>query len=789
MSLHPELSTARPELRRVRAILDDRAAGVLLVGGPGSGKTTLLETAFEGRDDGTTVLRCDDVDRVDPKAARELARRRRDGASVALTTRGPGLLPVPIAELVDEGLVEIVRLEPLPLDLLEQHLGGLLGGRVEHETVRDLRRLTGGDLRLLHALVADGRHSGRLTERNGVWIWHDGVEAGPDTSALVTAGLRRLHPEELMVLELVALARPVDSPSVLAVLDALDFDAAGLDRLILTGELVEDAPGGELRLTRPIIASVLRRHVTPARRRHLLRTLLEHEPEVNRPHVRIGRVRWMLDCGRRPEPAECLDAARTAAEIGENRTVIELTGHLLNGGADPTTPRVEVRILRADAARILGHHDVARRDLTAAAEHLDRTDDHGLRLAIARRRADLAQYVDDDPDLALDLVAAEMPGDDGSGDLAVRAELALREGWAGRFETAIPAAREVLAEPGLDPHQRLRLVTPTVLGLTAQGRFHEALDLLDDNRPEVQHLRIDARSPDVEFRSARFHLLLSSGRLDDAARLLASAERTEDWEFPPLRHIGRGQLAACRGRRQEAVEHLRIAVEALRGDDPIGFLPLAVAESAFAEAMAGHGERARRLHDELPEIPLGTCRALEAPISLARARTAVVLDLSDADELVAAVVEDCRRRGRHLVELAARHLQAWRWHRTATSAAPDHLVTEVRECVAAVEGPVGPALGQHAESLLRDPRRTRPNVTAVTAVGVPLPTPARTTRLTSRQEQVARLAAGGMASRDIAGELFISVRTVDAHLRQVFLLLGVNRRGDLAAALATLDPS
>src|SRR5699024_10028247 len=133
----------------------------------------------------------------------------------------------------------------------------------------------------------------------------------------------------------------------------------------------------------------------------------------------------------------------------------------------PTTPRIEVRILRADAARILGRHEMARRDLALAAEHLNRTDDRELRLAIASRRADLAQYVDDDPDLAIDLVTAEMPGDGAIGDLAVRAELALREGWAGRFETAIPAAREILREPELDPLHRLRLVTPTVLGLTA----------------------------------------------------------------------------------------------------------------------------------------------------------------------------------------------------------------------------------------------------------------------------------------------------------------------------------
>lgn len=782
MSRHFELSSIRPASRRIGAIFAEGTAGVLLVGGPGTGKTTLLEST--PGDTGGSLLRQDDVDRIALDVAQKLARHRRDGASLLLSTRSPALVPVPVAELIDEGLVEIVQLEPLPLDILEDHVGGILGGRVENQTVRDLRRLAGGDLRLLHAILHDGRRTGRLIERNGVWLAPDGVEAGPDTSMLVTAGLRRLGSEELVVLELIALADPVDSPPILTALDALDVDARVLDRLIRAGELVEDAPGGALRFARPVISEVLRRSVAPARRRELLHALLEHRSRMIGTHGRIGPVRWMLDGGRRPDPIECLHATRAAARIGENHTVLKLTEHLLDGGADPTTPLVEVRILRADAARMLGLHEMARRDLTTAAEHLDRTDDRELRLAIAGRRADLAQYVDDDPDLAIGLVAAELSGHGGVEDLAVRAEVALREGWAGRFETAVPAARELLAEPELDPFHRLRLVTPTVLGLTAEGSFHEALDLLDDNRPEVEHLRIDPRSPDVEFRSARFHVLLSSGRLDDAARLLASAERSEDWEFPPLRHIGRGQLAGARGRHREAVEHLRTAVEALRGHDPIGFLPLAVAESALAEAIAGHGERARRLHDELPEIPLGTCRALEGPIALSRARTAVALDLADADALIATLVDDSRRHGRHLVELAARHLQAWRRHRRAATAAPDELIAEIRTCAAEVEGPIGPALGQHAESLLRDPRRPRPNAARAAAVGVLLPEPARTTRLTSRQAHVAHLAASGMTSRDIADELFISVRTVDAHLRQVFLLLGVNRRGDLAAALA-----
>jgi DNA-binding CsgD family transcriptional regulator len=55
--------------------------------------------------------------------------------------------------------------------------------------------------------------------------------------------------------------------------------------------------------------------------------------------------------------------------------------------------------------------------------------------------------------------------------------------------------------------------------------------------------------------------------------------------------------------------------------------------------------------------------------------------------------------------------------------------------------------------------------------------------LTPRERQVAERAARGLASRAIAEELSLSVRTVDNHLRNAYAKLGVAGRDELAGVL------
>jgi DNA-binding NarL/FixJ family response regulator len=55
------------------------------------------------------------------------------------------------------------------------------------------------------------------------------------------------------------------------------------------------------------------------------------------------------------------------------------------------------------------------------------------------------------------------------------------------------------------------------------------------------------------------------------------------------------------------------------------------------------------------------------------------------------------------------------------------------------------------------------------------------TRLTAQEQAVAGLVAAGMSNRQVASELFVSVKTVQFHLTHIYAKLGIGSRAELAA--------
>ena len=57
--------------------------------------------------------------------------------------------------------------------------------------------------------------------------------------------------------------------------------------------------------------------------------------------------------------------------------------------------------------------------------------------------------------------------------------------------------------------------------------------------------------------------------------------------------------------------------------------------------------------------------------------------------------------------------------------------------------------------------------------------------LAKREVEVARLVADGLSNKEIGARLFISVHTVDSHIRSILNKLGVNSRAQIAAWMAS----
>ncbi len=230
-----------------------------------------------------------------------------------------------------------------------------------------------------------------------------------------------------------------------------------------------------------------------------------------------------------------------------------------------------------------------------------------------------------------------------------------------------------------------------------------------------------------------------------------------------------GLLALFDGRPAEAYEILARAFD----PDDIHYhsvcrwlLAPDLAEAALA---AGTVDQARELLAELPEL----ARRLPSEMLLvAQAYTDAVLAPDDTAEKRYAAAQDALPASWTLWR-ARLHLHHGRWlrrqRRNVDARIPLRLARDEFERVGAQ-----PWLDMAREQLRaagESSGRRRANTRA---------------QLSAQEMQIAVLASRGLSNREIGQRLFISHRTVGAHLYRIYPRLGITSRGRLAAALSAL---
>jgi ATP/maltotriose-dependent transcriptional regulator MalT len=193
----------------------------------------------------------------------------------------------------------------------------------------------------------------------------------------------------------------------------------------------------------------------------------------------------------------------------------------------------------------------------------------------------------------------------------------------------------------------------------------------------------------------------------------------------------------------------------------------ALPELVEAAARVGDTELARDALERLEETTQPARTDLALGIE-ARCR-ALLTDGDNADLLYREAIERLGRTQRR-PELARAHLLYGEWLRREGRRA------DSREQLRAAHDMFN-AIGMEAFA-----ERTGRELVA-TGEKVRKRSPETREELTSQEEQIARLARDGLSNPEIGAQLFISARTVEWHLRNVFAKLGITSRRQLRTAV------
>jgi DNA-binding CsgD family transcriptional regulator/type II secretory pathway predicted ATPase ExeA len=778
-----------------------------------------------------TVLGVDDAHLLDDASATLVHLLATSGvARLVVTLRSGEPTPDPVVALWKDELAVRVELQPLSRAEVTELLVAALGEPVDGATAQRLFDVTRGNALFLRELVAEGLSAGALVERDGLWSWDGPFRPGVRLRDLVADRLGSLDDAERDALELVALGEPVTE----SVLDRLVPPPVvhRLERRRLVEARIGAGTGlggeggrVELRLGHPLFGEVLVTDASPRRLNECRRQLIaawEAEPSLA-PDEILRVATWRATVGDHGNPAVLLAGARRANVLGD-----VITAERLARGAHEAEPTAETALIWGDDLSSLGRHDQALEVWQQAAalpgSPLEQAE---VAAAIAGDFAWRAGQPEEARRVVRDTAATLV--DPEALDLLASHEALLKSLGAPTATEAVAVAEAELARPPLSTSSRLRAQLAAAQGWVEAGQLDKAVAATRDGLTVAIQEEIPGLA--MYHGMSMAQALVLAGRVEDAEALV---EGGHDIALAAHADVARGAwcflrgvIAVFRGLPHRAVSSLRESDVTL-GRFDFGLRRGVLIWLALAEALRDDVAAAERALDDAQQTNRSRARLYDADWARARAWTLIAGGQLTAGEQATAdaagVAVDAER---WTYEVLALHDRARFGGAAGAAAVADRL----EELTGIVDGRLAPACSAHARALAAEDgagldavaatfgelgfalfaaeaqvtaasahvergnraaahasaERARRLVGACEGATTPLlrglATLDRPGDLTPRERESAELAARGLTDREIAEKLYVSVRTVHAHLRSAYAKLGVPGRAGLAEVL------
>jgi DNA-binding CsgD family transcriptional regulator len=229
-----------------------------------------------------------------------------------------------------------------------------------------------------------------------------------------------------------------------------------------------------------------------------------------------------------------------------------------------------------------------------------------------------------------------------------------------------------------------------------------------------------------------------------------------------------GRLAWLNNGRGRYEEALAAAEQGTAYPDDLGLGTWSVVELIEAAVRSGQMERAARAFGQLCEATRG--RESDWALGITARSQALIGEGPEAEALYLEAIERLSRTGVQ-VEVARAHLLYGEWLRRA-----GRRVEARRELRVASEAFVAIGLEGFAERAQRELLATGETVRKRSVETFD--------ELTPQEAEISRLAGAGYTNPEIGVRLFLSRRTVEWHLRNVFCKLGISSRRQLRQLVA-----